>query len=144
MQRLTHVRTLSRAAIVRLIAGCFIVLLASAWIGAPALSDTADTISPQAVSPNADGAAVSRDPAANPGGMPPERSDIDRGPIPSKIVIPPDISKQSKEDAAKKSAGCLSAQCHVGIEDMHTQGLSIGCIDCHGGNASATTKEAAH
>jgi hypothetical protein len=27
---------------------------------------------------------------------------------------------------------------------MHTDGFPIGCVDCHGGNPKATSKEAAH
>jgi Ca2+-binding EF-hand superfamily protein len=37
--------------------------------------------------------------------------------------------------------GCLA--CHSGIEDMHPA-ASLSCVDCHGGDPKATTKEAAH
>ncbi|HEY6229215.1 MAG TPA: hypothetical protein VI282_19010, partial [Verrucomicrobiae bacterium] len=51
---------------------------------------------------------------------------------------------QTREEAAKKSAGCL--QCHTGIESMHSSpNVVLGCIDCHGGNAiPGLTKEKAH
>ena len=39
--------------------------------------------------------------------------------------------------------GCVT--CHKAIEPMHASGaVRLGCVDCHGGNATATTKEAAH
>src|SRR5256885_16294827 len=41
------------------------------------------------------------------------------------------------------SAGCES--CHKNIEPMHaSRAVRLSCTDCHGGNAEATTKEAAH
>ena len=44
-----------------------------------------------------------------------------------------------------KSAGCASSGCHVGIEPMHVSpAVRLGCTDCHGGDASATSKAAAH
>jgi hypothetical protein len=51
---------------------------------------------------------------------------------------------QSKEEADAKSKGCLA--CHEGIEDSHEgrQNVAIGCVDCHGGDATATEKDAAH
>ncbi len=112
-------------------------ILAAIWLsvtGAPAHADGSRQ-QPQ---------ASSLDPALSPGGMPWERPEPNRGPIPAKLVLPADISKQTDEQAKAKSEGCLSSGCHTGIEDMHPQGLPIGCVDCHGGNASATTKEAAH
>ncbi|MCH9031513.1 MAG: hypothetical protein IIB00_04555, partial [candidate division Zixibacteria bacterium] len=50
---------------------------------------------------------------------------------------------QTDEQVAAKSDGCLS--CHGRIERMHrTEGVKLGCVDCHGGDAKATTKEKAH
>ena len=44
-----------------------------------------------------------------------------------------------------KSAGCTASGCHVGIEPMHASAaVRLGCTDCHGGDASATSKAAAH
>jgi len=82
------------------------------------------------------------DRAVNPGGMPRERLTPDRGPY-KKPKMPPDLSKQTQAEADAKSTGCKSAGCHVGIEEMHP-GSPLGCIDCHGGNATATKKELAH
>ncbi|PWT92303.1 MAG: hypothetical protein C5B54_03725 [Acidobacteria bacterium] len=45
--------------------------------------------------------------------------------------------RTTPEEAQAKSAGCLS--CHNGIEDMHNGRVSLGCTDCHGGNAQATS-----
>src|SRR6202012_866040 len=45
--------------------------------------------------------------------------------------------KETPEQAAAASAGCVS--CHVGIEhqNMHAEDtVVLGCTDCHGGNAS--------
>ncbi len=121
-----------------LIAGAIgAVLLAALWLRMP------DAPVAQAADPQPSQAAAT-DPALNPGGMPWERPQPNRGPIAAKLVLPADISKQTDEQAKAKSKGCVSTGCHVGIEDMHPQGLPIGCIDCHGGNAAATTKAAAH
>jgi hypothetical protein len=51
---------------------------------------------------------------------------------------------QSAEEVAKKSNGCMA--CHKGIDSpsMHSSSVAIGCTDCHGGDACATTKETAH
>ncbi|HET7712058.1 MAG TPA: hypothetical protein VFL80_09035, partial [Thermoanaerobaculia bacterium] len=46
------------------------------------------------------------------------------------------LLRQSDAEAAEKSRGCLS--CHEGIEPMHASpAVKLGCIDCHGGDASA-------
>jgi len=80
---------------------------------------------------------------AHPGAMPPEHP-VPRRAIVDKPPMPADISRQTRAEADAKSAGCRSSGCHAGIEEMHADGLPIGCTDCHGGNASTTTKEAAH
>ncbi|MBE0644668.1 MAG: hypothetical protein IH600_11360, partial [Bacteroidetes bacterium] len=46
------------------------------------------------------------------------------------------LLRQSPEEVLRKSKGCVT--CHAGIEAMH-QTVELGCIDCHGGNADATT-----
>jgi hypothetical protein len=47
------------------------------------------------------------------------------------------------DEAVAKSQSCLA--CHQKVEDPHSSGaLQLGCVDCHGGNASAPTKEQAH
>lgn len=59
--------------------------------------------------------------------------------------LPPAPKTQSEAEVRAKSEGCMS--CHVGIENpsMHeSKAVKIGCTDCHGGNALATTMEAAH
>ena len=80
---------------------------------------------------------------ANPGGMPPEHPVPDRA-IVTKPAMPEDISNQTQAQADAKSAGCKASNCHAGIEEMHSDGLPIGCTDCHGGIATAKTKETAH
>src|SRR5881275_100139 len=50
---------------------------------------------------------------------------------------------QTQERASAKSTGCV--KCHINIEPMHTSpAVKLGCTDCHGGNAAASTKDAAH
>jgi hypothetical protein len=56
-----------------------------------------------------------------------------------------DLLRQTVEEAAAKSAGCQSSNCHVGIEPMHVSpAVHLGCTDCHGGNAQTTDKVRAH
>src|SRR5438128_124685 len=56
---------------------------------------------------------------------------------------PGTLLEQTEADVLAKSSGCLT--CHQGIEPMHESPLvKLGCVDCHGGCASATTKEGAH
>ncbi len=40
-----------------------------------------------------------------------------------------------------ESSGCET--CHAGIEDMHPA-FALTCVDCHGGNGTATTADGAH
>jgi hypothetical protein len=55
----------------------------------------------------------------------------------------PPLLIQTQEEADAKSAGCMS--CHHGIEPMHASAaVKLACTDCHGGNGTARTKEAAH
>ena len=55
-----------------------------------------------------------------------------------------DLSRQSAQDAAGKSGGCVS--CHQGQNDPHfkPETVRLGCVDCHGGNASAADIQHAH
>ena len=49
----------------------------------------------------------------------------------------PPLRGQSQEEAARKSAGCVS--CHTSTDEptMHpTKTVFLGCTDCHGGNSS--------
>ena len=56
---------------------------------------------------------------------------------------PPLHARQTQVQADVKSRGCLT--CHAGIEPMHASpAVKLGCTDCHGGDATATTKEQAH
>jgi hypothetical protein len=55
------------------------------------------------------------------------------------VVAAPAADEKSQE----KSRGCVT--CHNPIEPMHASGaVRLGCTDCHGGDAAATTKAAAH
>src|SRR5436309_733085 len=55
------------------------------------------------------------------------------------------LLRQGPETARQKSEGCISANCHVGIEEMHVSpAVRLGCTDCHGGHADTTDKKAAH
>jgi hypothetical protein len=54
-----------------------------------------------------------------------------------------ELERQTESEAMAKSEQCL--KCHVGIESMHRRGtFQLGCTDCHGGDAAATTVEKAH
>ena len=54
-----------------------------------------------------------------------------------------DLLKQTEEQAARKSAGCLC--CHQNVRDPHfKETVRLGCTDCHGGNAASSVKEIAH
>ena len=54
-----------------------------------------------------------------------------------------DLTHQTAAAAALKSQGCIT--CHAGVGDMHrSPNVRLGCTDCHGGNASALTKQGAH
>lgn len=55
----------------------------------------------------------------------------------SAVFAPPSPETQTREEAASKSAGCIS--CHTASDawTMHrTEAVILGCTDCHGGNAS--------
>jgi hypothetical protein len=55
------------------------------------------------------------------------------------------LIRQTQEEADRKSKGCLT--CHAKIENpnMHqSTAIKLGCTDCHGGNAEATTVKAGH
>src|SRR5215208_3789308 len=52
---------------------------------------------------------------------------------------------QSQAEADAKSTGCVT--CHTATDEktMHPTGtVHLGCVDCHGGNATATTKAEGH
>src|SRR4051812_14370829 len=56
---------------------------------------------------------------------------------------PAERSTQSMSVVRLQSTGCET--CHLNIEPMHaSNAVRLACVDCHGGNAVATTKEAAH
>lgn len=54
-----------------------------------------------------------------------------------------DLSKQTADEAAAKSHGCM--QCHKTVHDPHYKGsMNLGCVDCHGGNPNTADKHLAH
>jgi hypothetical protein len=81
--------------------------------------------------------------AEHPGGMPRELAVPVRG-KPPELIKPQDHSKETQAEADERSHGCISAGCHVGIEDMHNGAVTLGCVDCHGGDANTTSKDKAH
>lgn len=62
--------------------------------------------------------------------------------------IPPqlrhqDWMRQSAADARLKGESCI--HCHTDVGNMHPPGsVNLGCVDCHGGNPQAYTKEKSH
>ncbi len=58
-------------------------------------------------------------------------------------IEPSPLSLQTDADALAKSQGCIA--CHENVHDMHNKRtVRLGCIDCHGGDPTATCKEDAH
>lgn len=50
---------------------------------------------------------------------------------------------QSESEALAKSVGCIA--CHESVKDPHmSPSVHLGCCDCHGGDPTATDKNAAH
>jgi hypothetical protein len=54
------------------------------------------------------------------------------------------LATQTPEMADAKSRGCLA--CHQGEHEPHSkpETVRLGCVDCHGGNATTTNKHLAH
>src|SRR5690349_12220272 len=55
------------------------------------------------------------------------------------VTAPPSPERQTAEEAAAKSVGCLS--CHTASDQasMHTNpAVKLGCTDCHGGDVKIT------
>lgn len=48
------------------------------------------------------------------------------------------------EPLPRGQEGCLIAACHGRVETIHYGGAPLDCVDCHGGNPAAVTKETAH
>ncbi len=59
-------------------------------------------------------------------------------PIADLVTQAGDLKKQSEQDVARKSAGCLSCHTQPDSKTMHESSVSLGCTDCHGGNAGPT------
>src|SRR5262249_2625597 len=68
----------------------------------------------------------------------------ERNPQPAPVSdAPPDLLRQTSDDVAAKSRGCVV--CHQNTGDPHFKDtVHLGCTDCHGGDASASTCEQAH
>ncbi|HUG92996.1 MAG TPA: hypothetical protein VML55_19305 [Planctomycetaceae bacterium] len=88
--------------------------------------------------------------AADPGDQPPvevwpEPHGLEAGvPFPLPVEVQGvDLSRQTPELAAAKSQSCV--ECHATVGDPHmSDAVQLGCTDCHGGDATAFTKEGAH
>ncbi len=50
--------------------------------------------------------------------------------------------ERSLEQIAQLDQNCVA--CHTGAVDPHDSMQGLSCVDCHGGDANATTEEAAH
>jgi hypothetical protein len=100
------------------------------------------TVSPYGGIPTA-AKPASAVPASQPATVVPASHPASAMPADAGCTAGPNLAQQTDEEALAKSAGCLS--CHNGIEPMHeSKNVRLGCVDCHGGNACATTKDAAH
>src|SRR6185436_8217615 len=60
------------------------------------------------------------------------------GPTPQALRL----AQTSARSGQAPSDGCLT--CHVNAKDPHPVAQSLTCVDCHGGNGTATTKQDAH
>jgi hypothetical protein len=58
------------------------------------------------------------------------------------VLLPgqsPEVRGQSREEAARRSAGCVSCHGFTEAPSMHTTGtVQLACIDCHGGQDDVT------
>ncbi len=55
----------------------------------------------------------------------------------SSVIAPPAPAQQTLEEMAAKSDGCYSCHTRTDAPTMHeTPAVRLGCVDCHGGNAS--------
>jgi hypothetical protein len=53
------------------------------------------------------------------------------------VTAPPAPERQTPEEAARKSAGCMSCHTETDQRTMHSNpAVTLGCTDCHGGDAS--------
>jgi hypothetical protein len=69
-------------------------------------------------------------------------NNVDPYPLPPELQGV-DLMQQTAEQAAAKSAGCIS--CHQNVHDPHAkETVRLGCVDCHGGCADTTEKSKAH
>ena len=58
---------------------------------------------------------------------------------------PPAPAMQGAADAARKSAGCISCHSDSDAASMHvSSAVVLGCVDCHGGDATVSERDAAH
>ena len=69
------------------------------------------------------------------------------GELPHKVdyvFAPPAPALQTRADADKKSAGCMSCHTKTDSASMHqSEGVVLGCVDCHGGDATVFKPEGA-
>ena len=61
------------------------------------------------------------------------------------VATPPAPRSQTREQAAAKSAGCISCHSPVDAASMHASpAVVLGCVDCHGGDAAAIVPAATY
>ncbi len=64
-------------------------------------------------------------------------------PLGAPLAGPPATPDLTTVQAEAGSVGCLT--CHAGIEPIHASAaVRLTCVDCHGGDGEARTKDAAH
>jgi hypothetical protein len=51
-------------------------------------------------------------------------------------------ARADERPASAPSTGCM--ECHQGARDPHPTAQNLSCVDCHGGNGTARTKEEGH
>ncbi len=87
-------------------------------------------------------ALVVEAPAQPPESLPPPTEFVDPYPMPADM-LGVDLKNQTVADVRAKSTGCV--ECHKTVHDPHfSPSVKLGCVDCHGGDPTATNKYAAH
>jgi LVIVD repeat len=59
----------------------------------------------------------------------------------ARALAPGELERERHAELVAGAGTCLN--CHIGIEDIHP-GYQLSCVDCHGGNDTATAKNKAH
>jgi hypothetical protein len=125
-----------------LLMGCASVLAAVVWGREPARRDASVRPAAHARRLETPVALPATMPAAPMAPYKPGLEHCEAYPVPPELQGI-DLSKQTHDEVMAKSWGCI--QCHQNTGDPHGKStVRLGCCDCHGGDAMASSKELAH